>query len=110
MDLADARPNLGTGAAGGAFRPVPRTGVIFVTEEALARGYRSGHPEWSNLGQGQPEAGDLPGAPPRIDAIDIDPRDHEYAPVAGLVELRAAVADFYNRTYRRGLPSQYSAE
>jgi aspartate/methionine/tyrosine aminotransferase len=110
MDTADVRPNLGTGAAGGAFRPVPRTGVIFVTEEALARGYRSGHPEWSNLGQGQPEAGDLPGAPPRLDRVEVDPRDHEYAPVAGLPELRAAVADFYNRTYRRGLPSQYSAE
>ena len=56
MTPIELRPNQGTGA--GAFRPVPRTGVIFVTEEALARGYRSGHPEWSNLGQGQPETGD----------------------------------------------------
>jgi aspartate/methionine/tyrosine aminotransferase len=106
----DARPNLGLGALGGAFRPVPRTGVIFVTEEANARGYRTGHPEWSNLGQGQPESGELPGAPPRLATIGIDPRDHEYAPVAGIADLRAAVADFYNRTYRRGLRSQYTAE
>lgn len=110
MDPADPRPNQGTVALGGAFRPVPRTGVIFVTEEAAARGYRAGHPEWANLGQGQPETGDLPGAPPRVDAVPVDPRDQEYAPVAGLPELRAAVADFYNRTYRRGLRSQYTAE
>jgi len=110
VDRADLRPNQGTVALGGAFRPVPRTGVIFVTEEATARGYRAGHPEWANLGQGQPETGDLPGAPPRVEAVPVDPRDQEYAPVAGLPELRAAVADFYNRTYRRGLRSQYTAE
>lgn len=105
------RPNLGgEPIPGGAFRPVPRTGVIFVTEEALARGYRPGHPDWSNLGQGQPETGPLPGAPPRLDALAIDPRDQEYAPVAGLPDLRAAVADFYNHTFRRGMGSRYSAE
>ncbi|HXT50325.1 MAG TPA: pyridoxal phosphate-dependent aminotransferase [Thermoanaerobaculia bacterium] len=111
MDRGDHfRPNQGAATLGGAFRPVPRTGVIFVTEEATARGYHAGHPEWANLGQGQPETGDLPGAPPRVEAVAVDPRDQEYAPVAGLPELRAAVADFYNRTYRRGLRSQYSAE
>ena len=110
VDPADLRPNQGTTALGGAFRPVPRTGVIFVTEEAAARGYRAGHPDWANLGQGQPETGELPGAPPRVEAVPVDPRDQEYAPVAGLPELRAAVADFYNRTYRRGLRSQYTAE
>ncbi len=93
-----------------AFRRVPRTGVIFVTTEAAARGYRPGHPEWSNLGQGQPETGPLPGAPERIGGLDIDPADHEYAPVPGLWELREAVAALYNRLYRRGLPSQYTAE
>ena len=36
----DVRPNVAAAPApGGAFRAVPRTGVIFVTEEALARGY-----------------------------------------------------------------------
>ncbi|MFL5272547.1 MAG: pyridoxal phosphate-dependent aminotransferase, partial [Anaeromyxobacteraceae bacterium] len=34
----------------------------------------------------------------------------EYAPVAGLWELRDAIAALYNRLYRRGMPSQYSAE
>lgn len=93
-----------------AFRPVPRTGVIYVTSEARARGYRAGDPDWANLGQGQPETGPLPGAPDRIGELTVDPADHDYAPVAGLWELRDAVARLYNRLYRRGLPSQYSAE
>src|SRR5262249_59708321 len=51
-----------------------------------------------------------PGAPPRIHTVAVDPADQEYAPVAGIWELREAIAGHYNRTYRRGLPSQYSAE
>ncbi|RMH36715.1 MAG: pyridoxal phosphate-dependent aminotransferase [Deltaproteobacteria bacterium] len=93
----------------GAFRPVPRTGVIYVTAEAQRLGFGA-DPGWCNLGQGQPESGPLPGAPPRVDHIDIAAGDHEYAPVAGLWELREAVADLYNRRYRRGMKSQYSAE
>ena len=93
-----------------AFRSVPRTGVVYVTKEATARGYRPGGSEWSNLGQGQPETGALPGAPPRVDAINIDPSDHYYAPVAGVWELREAVASLYNQLFRKGMPSQYTAE
>src|SRR5215472_4103415 len=93
-----------------AFRPVPRTGVIFVTTEAQKKGFDPASPDWCNLGQGQPETGELPGAPPRVQAVAVDPADQEYAPVAGLWELREAIAAHYNRTYRRGLPSQYSAE
>lgn len=93
-----------------AFRPVPRTGVIYVTIEAAKRGYSSRDPEWCNLGQGQPEAGALEGAPPRVAHVDIDEPDQEYAPVAGLLELREAVADLYNALYRRGRGSRYSAE
>jgi len=108
--------SLSTGAAQAgrstlqAFRSVPRTGVVYVTKEAQGRGYRAGHPEWANLGQGQPEIGPLPGAPPRIRTVEVDPADHEYAPVPGLWELREAVAALYNRLYRRGMPSQYTAE
>lgn len=93
-----------------AFRAVPRTGVVYVTKEATARGYRTGDPGWSNLGQGQPETGSLPGAPPRVDSVVIDPADHYYAPVAGIPELREAVASLYNRLFRRGMRSQYTAE
>jgi N-succinyldiaminopimelate aminotransferase len=93
-----------------AFRAVPRTGVIYVTTEAAKAGYRSLDPDWCNLGQGQPETGDLPGAPPRVPRIDVDPNDLEYAPVPGIRELRESIAALYNRLYRRGLPSQYTAE
>ena len=87
-----------------AFRAVPRTGVIYVTTEATRRGYRPGDPDWCNLGQGQPETGELPGAPPRVSSVTVDVDDQEYAPVAGLWELREAIAGLYNRLYRRGMP------
>ncbi|HET6585849.1 MAG TPA: pyridoxal phosphate-dependent aminotransferase [Nannocystaceae bacterium] len=93
-----------------AFRPVPRTGVIFVTAEATRRGFDPDDREWCNLGQGQPETGDLPGAPPRVLGVEIDPSERDYAPVAGVWELREQVASLYNGLYRRGMPSQYSAE
>lgn len=93
-----------------AFRSVPRTGVIYVTTEASARGFDPADPEWCNLGQGQPETGEIEGAPPRVSHIEIRPEDQEYSPVAGLWELREAVASFYNDRYRRGLRSQYTAE
>ncbi|MSP93108.1 MAG: pyridoxal phosphate-dependent aminotransferase, partial [Myxococcales bacterium] len=93
-----------------AFRPVPRTGVIYVMAEAAARGFHYGHPDWANLGQGAPETGPLPGSAPRVERIDIDPACHEYAPVGGLLELREAVAALYNARYRKGMRSQYSAD
>jgi N-succinyldiaminopimelate aminotransferase len=93
-----------------AFRPVPRTGVIYVTSEAQKRGFSPLDSEWCNLGQGQPETGELEGAPKRVQSLEVRVDDQEYAPIAGLGELREAVADLYNRLYRRGMPSQYSAE
>lgn len=93
-----------------AFRSVPKTGVIFVTSEASKLGFSTSSPEWCNLGQGQPETGPLPGAPPRVHEIAIAPDDQEYAPVAGLEELREAIAGLYNRLYRKGMRSQYGAE
>jgi N-succinyldiaminopimelate aminotransferase len=93
-----------------AFRPVPRTGVIYVTTEAEKAGYRRSGEGWCNLGQGQPDTGPLPGAPERLREIAVDPADQEYAPVAGLWELREAIASHYNRLYRKGRRSQYSAE
>jgi aspartate/methionine/tyrosine aminotransferase len=93
-----------------AFRPVPRTGVIYVMTEAERLGFRMHHADWCNLGQGQPETGPLPGAPARLNDVTIRPFDQDYAPIAGLWELRDAIAGLYNRLFRRGLPSQYSAE
>jgi aspartate/methionine/tyrosine aminotransferase len=93
-----------------AFRPVPRTGVIYVTTEATKRGFTTKDPEWCNLGQGQPETGELAGAPPRVHSVGISVDDQDYAPIAGLPELREAIAALYNRLYRRGMPSQYTAD
>jgi len=93
-----------------AFREVPRTGVIFVTAEAKKRGFDTGADDWCNLGQGMPEADELPGAPPRQVGVSIDPTDQEYAPVAGIWELREAIAGLYNQLFRRGMRSKYSAE
>ncbi len=93
-----------------AFRDLPFMGVIRVNNEAAKVGYRMGDPAWSNLGQGQPEVGEIPGAPARLDRIELDPSDHAYGPVEGLTEVREVVAEHYNRLYRRGQDSQYTAE
>jgi N-succinyldiaminopimelate aminotransferase len=93
-----------------AFRTVPKTGVIYVMTEAESKGYAPGDPRWANLGQGAPEIGDLPGAATRVERIDLRVNQHEYAPVAGVPELRDAVAALYNHRYRRGMKSQYTRE
>jgi N-succinyldiaminopimelate aminotransferase len=93
-----------------AFRDVPRTGVIYVTTEANKHGYSQAADDWCNLGQGMPESEALPGAPPRITELPIKEGDQEYAPVAGIWELREAIAGFYNELFRRGMPSKYTAE
>ncbi|HEX5962585.1 MAG TPA: pyridoxal phosphate-dependent aminotransferase [Gemmatimonadales bacterium] len=90
------------------FRQVPFTGVIYVMAEAARRGYRYGQPGWCNLGQGQPETGPLPGAPPRVRQVEIGVDDQDYAPVPGIWELRRAVAELYNQLYRQGKASRYT--
>jgi aspartate/methionine/tyrosine aminotransferase len=86
----------------GALREVPFMGVIWVVHEASQLGFRNGHPDWCNLGQGQPEVGPLEGAPPRIDRVQLEPADHAYGPLGGTEELREAIAAHYNRLYRAG--------
>lgn len=108
MSNRDTPPDDGVGP--GAFRPVPRTGVIYVTTEAERRGFSAEDPEWCNLGQGQPETGAFPGAPDRIEQLGIETTDQDYSPVAGLWELREAVAGMYNDLFRRGMGSKYTAE
>lgn len=94
----------------GALRQIPYMGVIFVVDEAHKRGFYNGNPEWSNLGQGQPEPGEMEGAPPRLDSVEIPMQDHAYGRLEGIDELREAVAAHYNRLYRAGHKSQYTAE
>jgi hypothetical protein len=93
----------------GALRQVPYMGVIAVIAEAARLGYSNGDPDWCNLGQGQPEPGEMAGAPARLSTVTLDPTDHAYGPLEGLPELRERVAAIYNDTFRRGLASQYTA-
>ena len=92
------------------FRRVPRTGVIYVMHRARQHGYTPGDPAWANLGQGMPETGPIPGAPPRVERIHIDPATQEYGPITGEIALRQKVADLYNELYRQGKASQYTWE
>ncbi len=81
-----------------------------MTTEAARLGFHPASADWCNLGQGQPETGPLPGAPDRVSDVTIHVDDQEYAPVPGIWELREAIAGHYNRLYRRGVASQYTAE
>lgn len=92
------------------FRKVPQTGVIYVMQKAIANGFAAHDPEWINLGQGAPETGHIPDAPPRIDAFKVDPSLHEYSPVTGQLELRQKIADLYNYLYRKDKKSHYTYE
>lgn len=89
-------------------RDVPVVGMNRVLAAAAERGFVTGDPDWVNLGQGQPDIGDLPGAPPRITTIELEPGDHAYAPANGTPALRDAVAEHYNRVYRVGKASLYT--
>lgn len=86
------------------------TGVLWVTERAEEYGYKgNGDHDWANLGQGAPEHGDtVPGSFKRPTSIPISDVSKEYAPTAGIKELREAVANYYNVTYRQNLESKYS--
>lgn len=90
-------------------RYVPYMGVIWTVNEASKLGFYNGHPDWCNVGQGQPEVGTIEGAPDRIESLKLQPSDAAYGPVGGTPEVREAIADWVNRTYRKGM-SQYTAE
>jgi aspartate/methionine/tyrosine aminotransferase len=91
-------------------RDVPYMGVIWVVDEASKLGFRNLDPDWCNFGQGQPEVGELPGAPPRLSEVSLQVSDFAYGPVGGINELRDAIAAHYNRLFRKGKKQQYSRE
>lgn len=93
-----------------AFRSVTKTGVIYVMSAASERGFHYGHPEWANLGQGAPETGAIPNCSTRLEKMDLPFSTLEYSNVAGLNELRQAVADLYNHRFRQGKSSKYGIE
>lgn len=84
--------------------------IYDATQEAASQGFYNGHPDWCNLGQGQPEVGPIEGGTERISHMAISVADYNYANFNGIPELREAVAAHYNRLYRRGRKSLYSAE
>lgn len=86
------------------------TGVLWVTERATEYGFQgNGDDSWANLGQGAPEHGDtIPGSFKRPTSIPITDISKEYAPTAGIHELREAVANYYNQTYRQHSYSKYT--
>ena len=93
-----------------AFRDVPYMGVIWVVAEAMKLGFYNGHPDWSNLGQGQPEVGEMEGAPPRITNFRIKPSDQAYGPLEGTKEFRQAIVNHYNRLFRKDRLSKYTID
>lgn len=84
------------------------TGVIWTTERAAEQGFTYEEPTWSNLGQGAPEVGEIEGCPSKPDTINVNVHTREYAPTAGVTELREAVANLYNKDYRQGKSSKYT--
>ncbi|MCC7476818.1 pyridoxal phosphate-dependent aminotransferase [bacterium] len=90
-------------------RYIPYMGVIYVVAEAHKLGFYNGHPDWCNLGQGQPEVGPMAGAPERLSAVELEAGDHAYGPLGGTDEMRDCIAAHYNRLYRQG-KSQYSRD
>jgi aspartate/methionine/tyrosine aminotransferase len=91
------------------FQEIRDIGVIWVLDEAAKLGFYNGNPEWVNLGQGEPEVGEMEGAPPRIKEFIINSNDNRYGPVNGIDELRNAIAAYYNRLYRKNKTSNYTA-
>jgi len=94
----------------GAFNEIGDIGVIWVMDEAIKLGFYNGNPEWANLGQGEPEVGEMKGAPERIKEFVIEPEDDRYGPLNGMLALRTAIADHYNRLYRKDKASKYTAD
>ncbi|RKP15196.1 aminotransferase [Piptocephalis cylindrospora] len=86
------------------------TGVIYVMDRAMRRGYTYGDPAWANFGQGAPEVGPIPGGADKATTFTVSQDSFEYAPTAGITSLRKAVANLYNNMYRQGKASQYTYE
>ena len=92
------------------FKEVKDIGVIWVMDEAVKLGFYNCNPDWVNLGQGEPEVGEMRGAPARIKNFVIEPDDDRYGPLNGMLALRTAIADHYNRLYRKNKPSKYTCD
>ncbi|KAI7855457.1 aminotransferase [Circinella umbellata] len=86
------------------------TGVIYVMDRAMQNGFTYGDPDWANFGQGAPEVGHIDGCADKPTSIELTEASYEYAPTAGIKELRSAVADLYNELYRSDKDLKYTFE
>ncbi|KAI9321812.1 aminotransferase [Dichotomocladium elegans] len=86
------------------------TGVIYVMDRAMQNGFTYGDPSWANFGQGAPEVGHIDGCTDKPTHIELPVDSYEYAPTAGIKELREAVANLYNEIYRQDKESKYTFE
>ncbi|KAI7881353.1 aminotransferase [Lichtheimia hyalospora FSU 10163] len=86
------------------------TGVIYVMDRAMQHGFTYGDSSWANFGQGAPEVGHIDGCAKKPSNIEIPEESYEYAPTAGIKQLRAAVANLYNEIYRQDKSSKYTYE
>lgn len=60
-----------------------------------------------------PEVGQIPGSTPKPTSLNLEElgeQVHEYGPTAGILPLRQAVADYYNREFRQDKPLKYAPE
>lgn len=92
------------------FRDINTAGVVYVMQTASQYGYSPTDKSWSNLGQGSPETGEIPGAIDRITHMDLNETMQGYLPVAGYQKLRENVADVYNKLFRQNHDSKYTAK
>jgi len=73
------------------------TGVIYCSDRAMVNGfsYADSH-KWSNLGQGAPEVGPIPGAPERPMSVPMPVDSLEYAPTTGVKGQLSLQLDIFN--------------
>ncbi len=88
-------------------KKMPKTGVIYVLEKAYDAGYSPLDSSWANLGQGAPDTDKFNGKK-RKKTLEINSHNSEYAPVAGRLDLRKKIAEYYNTMFRKGKKSQYT--
>lgn len=72
-------------------KQIGKTGVIYVMSRAREFGFSYENEEWSNFGQGAPETGNIANQPDRNLEARFNAINNEYAPVAGVQELRKKV-------------------
>ena len=77
----------------------------FVDATSLYMGDPGTHP-WA---QGYPLTTQLPGGPPLPDRIDLLATDLKYPKATGEIELREAIASYYNKNYSAGITPDHVA-